>query len=77
MDMRERIEQAIISAGAFTGEDTELLLNEISELYEKANARDKTTEVYQAQYEDDGITHDEVVNQIGLIKHNLEDKNND
>ncbi|POA05611.1 DUF1024 family protein [Staphylococcus caprae] len=37
MSKREQIEQAIISAGAFTGEDTEALLSELDKIYRKAN----------------------------------------
>lgn len=33
MDIKERIEQAIISAGAYTGEDTELLLDKVDKLF--------------------------------------------
>lgn len=38
MTNREQIEQAIISAGAYTGNETEKLLNELYRVYEKAQA---------------------------------------
>ena len=41
MSKREQIEQAIISTGAFTGEDTETLLSEIEWVYEKASKYDE------------------------------------
>ncbi|MGW5464726.1 DUF1024 family protein [Streptomyces sp. NPDC003996] len=44
MTNREQIEQAIISAGAYTGNETEKLLNELDSVYEKANAFDEVKE---------------------------------
>lgn len=41
MTNREQIEQAVISAGAFNGDDTEALLSEVSKVYEKAQAFDE------------------------------------
>lgn len=37
MTNREQIEQAVISAGAFNGNDTDELLSEISKVYEKVS----------------------------------------
>ncbi|UVD88834.1 MAG: hypothetical protein NRZ54_11555 [Staphylococcus haemolyticus] len=37
----------------------------------KAEAWDKVVEIYQAQYEE-GLTHNEVVDKIGYIIHDLE-----
>ncbi|ASN69384.1 hypothetical protein 10S14_62 [uncultured Caudovirales phage] len=44
MTNREQIEQAVISAGAFNGNDTDELLSEISKVYEKADALDEIKE---------------------------------
>ncbi|MFW3509799.1 DUF1024 family protein [Staphylococcus caprae] len=41
MSKREQIEQVIISAGAFTGEDTEALLSEMERVYEKVSKYDE------------------------------------
>ncbi|KKI54750.1 Protein of unknown function [Staphylococcus pasteuri] len=41
MTNREQIEQAVISAGAFNGDDTEALLSEVSKVYEKAQVFDE------------------------------------
>lgn len=41
MTKREQIEQAIISASAFTGNDTEELLQEVDKVYKKAKAFDE------------------------------------
>jgi len=41
MTKREQIEQAIISASAFTGNDTEELLREVDKVYKKAKVFDE------------------------------------
>ena len=41
MTKREQIEQAIISASAFTGDDTEELLQEVDKVYKKAKVFDE------------------------------------
>ncbi|PTI11282.1 DUF1024 family protein [Staphylococcus warneri] len=41
MTNREQIEQAIISAGAYTGNETGELLSELDRVYEKAKAFDE------------------------------------
>ncbi|HAR4059658.1 TPA: DUF1024 family protein [Staphylococcus aureus] len=44
MDNREQIEQSVISASAYNGNDTEGLLNEIEDVYKKAQAFDEILE---------------------------------
>lgn len=51
MTNREQIEQAIISAGAYNGNDTVTLLSEVSKVYEKADAWDKLKNDTLAEYE--------------------------
>lgn len=45
MTKREQIEQAIISASAFTGNDTEELLREVDKVYKKAKALDDVVNI--------------------------------
>ncbi|MDY4023218.1 hypothetical protein [Staphylococcus borealis] len=47
------------------------LINDIADIKRKAEAWDKVVEIYQAQYEE-GLTHNEVVDKIGYIIHDLE-----
>ncbi|MEI2121313.1 DUF1024 family protein [Staphylococcus aureus] len=44
MNNREQIEQSIISASAYNGNDTEGLLKEIKDVYKKAQAFDEILE---------------------------------
>nr|WP_313795106.1 DUF1024 family protein [Staphylococcus warneri] len=44
MTNREQIEQAIISAGAYNGNDTEKLLSEMDKVYKKASVLDEIKE---------------------------------
>ncbi|HDC8930311.1 TPA: DUF1024 family protein [Staphylococcus aureus] len=44
MNNREQIEQSIISASAYNGNDTEGLLKEIEDVYKKAQAFDEILE---------------------------------
>lgn len=44
MNNREQIEQSVISASAYNGNDTEGLLKEIEEVYKKAQAFDEILE---------------------------------
>ncbi|HCY6889898.1 TPA: DUF1024 family protein [Staphylococcus aureus] len=44
MNNREQIEQSIISASAYNGNDTEGLLKEIEDVYKKARAFDEILE---------------------------------
>ncbi|HEK5972881.1 TPA: DUF1024 family protein [Staphylococcus aureus] len=44
MNNREQIEQSIISASAYNGNDTEGLLKEIEDVYKKAQAFDEMLE---------------------------------
>ncbi|HFJ5120148.1 TPA: DUF1024 family protein [Staphylococcus aureus] len=44
MNNREQIEQSIISASAYNGNDTEGLLKEVEDVYKKAQAFDETLE---------------------------------
>ncbi|HCU9050472.1 TPA: DUF1024 family protein [Staphylococcus aureus] len=44
MDNREKIEQSVISASAYNGNDTEGLLKEIEDVYKKAQAFDEILE---------------------------------
>lgn len=46
MTNREQIEQAIISAGAFNGNDTETLLGEFGNVCEKADMWDEVKDDY-------------------------------
>lgn len=41
MDNREQIEQSVISASAYNGNDTEGLLKEVEDVYKKAQAFDE------------------------------------
>ncbi|HCW9380269.1 TPA: DUF1024 family protein [Staphylococcus aureus] len=45
MNNREQIEQSVISASAYNGNDTEGLLKEIEDVYKKAQAFDEILEV--------------------------------
>lgn len=79
MDVRERIEQAIISAGAYTGEDTEALLSEIGKLYEKAQAWDNYCESVKEDLEN-AFGNDRKKIELGMELNNkvfMEDKQND
>ncbi|HDE2745131.1 TPA: DUF1024 family protein [Staphylococcus aureus] len=44
MNNREQIEQSVISASAYNGNDTEELLKEIEDVYKKARAFDEILE---------------------------------
>ncbi|HDG1739547.1 TPA: DUF1024 family protein [Staphylococcus aureus] len=44
MNNREQIEQSVISASAYNGNDTEELLKEIEDVYKKAQAFDEILE---------------------------------
>lgn len=44
MTNREQIEQAVISAGSYTGNDTEKLLSEMDKVYKKASVLDEIKE---------------------------------
>ncbi|HDG5397268.1 TPA: DUF1024 family protein, partial [Staphylococcus aureus] len=44
MNNREQIEQSVISASAYNGNDTEGLLKEIEDVYKKAQAFDEILE---------------------------------
>ncbi|SRD24085.1 phage protein [Staphylococcus aureus] len=44
MDNREQIEQSVISASAYNGNDTEGLIKEIEDVYKKAQAFDEKLE---------------------------------
>ncbi|NFW19377.1 DUF1024 family protein [Staphylococcus aureus] len=44
MNNREQIEQSVISASAYNGNDTERLLKEIEDVYKKAQAFDEILE---------------------------------
>ncbi|MBA8654050.1 DUF1024 family protein [Staphylococcus aureus] len=44
MNNREQIEQSIISASAYNGNDTEGLLKEVEDVYKKAQAFDEILE---------------------------------
>ncbi|HDS3770368.1 TPA: DUF1024 family protein [Staphylococcus argenteus] len=44
MNNREQIEQSVISASAYNGNDTEVLLKEIEDVYKKAQAFDEILE---------------------------------
>ena len=44
MDNREQIEQSVISASAYNGNDTEGLLKKIEDVYKKAQAFDEILE---------------------------------
>ncbi|MBR9233483.1 DUF1024 family protein [Staphylococcus aureus] len=44
MNNREKIEQSVISASAYNGNDTEGLLKEVEDVYKKAQAFDEILE---------------------------------
>ena len=46
MNNREQIEQSVISASAYNGNDTEGLLKEVEDVYKKAQAFDEILRVY-------------------------------
>ncbi|MBU7201366.1 DUF1024 family protein, partial [Staphylococcus aureus] len=50
MNNREKIEQSVISASAYNGNDTEGLLKEIEDVYKKAQAFDEIRESINAQW---------------------------
>ncbi|NFX31433.1 DUF1024 family protein, partial [Staphylococcus aureus] len=50
MNNREQIEQSIISASAYNGNDTEGLLKEVEDVYKKAQAFDEIREAINAQW---------------------------
>lgn len=64
MNNREQIEQSVISASAYNGNDTEGLLKEIEGVYKKAQAFDEIlegmTNAIQHSLEE-GIEFDEVI----------------
>ncbi len=64
MNNREQIEQSVISASAYNGNDTEGLLKEIEDVYKKAQAFDEILEGLPnaMQYSlEEGIELDEAV----------------
>ncbi|NDQ14217.1 DUF1024 family protein [Staphylococcus aureus] len=64
MSNREQIEQSIISASAYNGNDTEGLLKEVEDVYKKAQAFDEILEGLPnaMQYSlEEGIELDEAV----------------
>ncbi|HDZ8756121.1 TPA: DUF1024 family protein [Staphylococcus aureus] len=64
MNNREQVEQSVISASAYNGNDTEGLLKEIEDVYKKAQAFDEILEGLPnaMQYSlEEGIELDEAV----------------
>ncbi|HHW6865617.1 TPA: DUF1024 family protein [Staphylococcus aureus] len=64
MNNREQIEQSVISASAYNGNDTEGLLKEIEDVYKKAQAFDEILEGLHNAMQDalkEGIELDEAV----------------
>ncbi|QOY77914.1 DUF1024 family protein [Staphylococcus aureus] len=64
MNNREQIEQSVISASAYNGNDTEGLLKEIEDVYKKAQAFDEILEGLPdaMQYSlEEGIELDEAI----------------
>ncbi|HDX7831713.1 TPA: DUF1024 family protein [Staphylococcus aureus] len=64
MNNREQIEQSVISASAYNGNDTEGLLKEIEDVYKKARAFDEILEGLPnaMQYSlEEGIELDEAI----------------
>ncbi|HDA2514782.1 TPA: DUF1024 family protein [Staphylococcus aureus] len=64
MNNREQIEQSVISASAYNGNDTERLLKEIEDVYKKAQAFDEILEGLPNAMQDaleKGIELDEAV----------------
>ena len=70
MTNREQIEQAIISAGVFNGNDTEVLLSEVEKLY---YAKDTVVEVIEliTSEKSNSKTYEEMLHNIVdiIIKH--------
>lgn len=62
MTKREQIEQAIISASAFTGDDTEELLQEVDKVYKKAKAFDEISAYIISKIDDLTIRQEQAPN---------------
>ncbi|OXL89060.1 hypothetical protein CA803_10680 [Staphylococcus aureus] len=82
MNSREQIEQSVISASAYNGNDTEGLLKEIEDVYKKAQAFDEILEGLPNAMQDaleKGIELDEAVGIIvGQVVYEYEeDKENE
>ena len=81
MNNREQIEQSVISASAYNGNDTEGLLKEIEDVYKKAQAFDEILEglpnaMQDALKEDIGL--DEAVGIMTQVVYKYEeDQEND
>ncbi len=81
MNNREQIEQSIISASAYNGNDTEGLLKEVEDVYKKAQAFDEILEglpnaMQDALKEDIGL--DEAVGiMTGQVVYKYEEQENE
>lgn len=81
MNNREQIEQSVISASAYNGNDTEGLLKEIEDVYKKARAFDEILEglpnaMQDALKEDIGL--DEAVGMMtGQVVYKYEEEQED
>nr|WEA35536.1 DUF1024 family protein [Staphylococcus aureus] len=80
MDNREQIEQSVISASAYNGNDTEGLLKEIEDVYKKAQAFDEIREAMRNGIQHsvkEGMELDEAVGIIALLVVNAYEEDND
>ncbi len=76
MNNREQIEQSVISASAYNGNDTEGLLKEIEDVYKKAQAFDEIREAINAQwveYPEDWAS--EVLREVRELEYEEEQEN--
>ncbi|HCV6188562.1 TPA: DUF1024 family protein [Staphylococcus aureus] len=76
MNNREQIEQSVISASAYNGNDTEGLLKEIEDVYKKAQAFDEIREAINAQwveYPEDWAS--EVLREVRELEYKEEQEN--
>ncbi|WEA35536.2 DUF1024 family protein [Staphylococcus aureus] len=80
MNNREQIEQSVISASAYNGNDTEGLLKEIEDVYKKAQAFDEIREAMRNAIQHsvkEGMELDEAVGIIALLVVNAYEEDND
>ncbi|HDC5692997.1 type II toxin-antitoxin system toxin HigB [Staphylococcus aureus] len=77
MDNREQIEQSVISASAYNGNDTEGLIKEIEDVYKKAQAFDEILEGMTNAIQHsvkEGIELDEVGIMTGQVVYKYEEE---
>ncbi|HDJ2685035.1 DUF1024 family protein [Staphylococcus aureus] len=81
MNNREKIEQSVISASAYNGNDTEGLLKEVEDVYKKAQAFDEILEGITNAIQHpvkEGIELDEAVGMMtGQVVYKYEEEQED